>query len=145
MKKAEFKIKLQIKACEANPSPPIGPALGAKGINIMAFCKEFNMRTKDITGLEKGTIVPVIINVYNDKTFDFIIKSPPASTLIKNALNIKKGSSYPNKTKIGTITKEQLISIIRKKNNDLITNSEEAAINTLKGTAKSMGLNVDGI
>ena len=145
MKKIETKIKLQIKAGEANPSPPIGPALGARGINIMKFCNEFNSETKKINDLEKGTLVPVIINIYQDKTFNFIIKSPPSSTLIKNILNIKKGSGYPNKNKIGTITKEQLLTIMNKKKNDLIINSEKAGLKTLIGTAKSMGLNIDGM
>jgi len=144
-KKIETKIKLQVKACEANPSPPIGPALGSKGLNIMKFCNEFNMRTKEIKNLEKGTKVPVIINVYADKSFDFIIKSPPTSILIKNVLKLEKGSNYPNKNKVGTLTKSDLEKIIEQKKDDLIVNSYEAAINTLKGTAKTMGIDTNGI
>ncbi len=142
MKKITTKIKIQIKACEANPSPPIGPTLGAKGVNIIKFCNEFNLKTKNTPGLTKGILVPVIIDVYQDKTFNFKIKSPPTSTLIKNVLNIKKGSDCPNKKKIGTITKKQLEMVIKQKYNDLITNSHQATLNTLLGTAKSMGLNM---
>lgn len=145
IKKIETKIKLQVKACEANPSPPIGPALGARGLNIMKFCNEFNLRTKEIKTLEKGIKVPVIITVYTDKSFDFIIKSPPTSILIKNILKLDKGSNYPNKTKVGTLTKEDLDKIIEQKKDDLIVNSYSAAINTLKGTAKNMGIDTSGI
>jgi len=141
----EVSVKLQIRAGEANPSPPIGPALGARGINIIKFCNEFNEKTNNLSDIKKGTILPTIINIYKDKSFDFIIKSPPASTLIKNILNIEKGSDCPNKNKIGTITEEQLLSIVKQKNNDLIVNSEQAALNTLVGTALSMGVEIKGI
>lgn len=144
-KKIETKIKLQVKACEANPSPPIGPALGARGLNIMKFCNEFNLRTKEIKNLEKGIKVPVIITVYTDKSFDFIIKSPPTSILIKTILKLEKGSSYPNKNKVGTLTKENIENIINQKKDDLIVNSHNAAIKTLKGTAKNMGIDISEI
>lgn len=137
------KVKLQIKAQEANPSPPIGPALGSKGVNIMNFCNKFNELTKNMPDIKKGTLVSVIINIYPDKSFDFIIKSPPASILIKNLLNITKGSNNPNKNKIGKITYNQLDSIAKQKTNDLIVNSNDAAIKTLIGTAKSMGIEID--
>lgn len=145
MNKTNINIKLQIKAGEANPSPPIGPALGAKGINIMKFCNEFNEKTKNLPNIKKGTILPTVITIFKDKTFSFIIKSPPASTLLKEILNLNKGSSYPNKNKIGTITHEQLNNIVQQKKNDLIVNSNEAAIKTLIGTAKSMGININGM
>ena len=144
MNKIEVSIKLQIRAGEANPSPPIGPALGARGINIVKFCNQFNEKTKNIKDIKKGTILPTVINIYKDKSFDFIIKSPPASVLIKNLLNIEKGSDCPNKNKIGTVTREQLLHIVKQKNSDLIVNSDEAALNTLIGTALSMGINVEG-
>lgn len=143
MKKADIIIKLQIKSGEANPSPPIGPALGSKGVNIIKFCNEFNEKTKNNKEFKKGTVLPTIINIYKDKSFDFIIKSPPTSVLIKNILNLEKGSSYPNKKKISLIKKEQIMDIINKKKNDLITNSDKAAINTVSGTAKSMGIDIE--
>jgi large subunit ribosomal protein L11 len=136
-------IKLQIKSQEANPSPPIGPALGSKGVNIMNFCNKFNEETKKMTEIKKGTPVSVIINIYQDKSFDFIIKSPPASMLIKNLINIEKGSNCPNKTKVGKIKLEQLNIIAKQKANDLIVNSNDAAIKTLIGTAKSMGIEIE--
>ena len=145
MKKVNTSIKSQIKAGEANPSPPIGPALGAKGINIMKFCNEFNDKTKNLDNVKKGTPIPTIINIYKDKSFDFIIKSPPASFLIKEILNIEKGSDCPNKNKLCMIKKSQLLEISKKKIKDLIVNSEQAAINTLTGTAKSMGIEVEEI
>lgn len=144
MKKIETKIKLQLSACDVNPGPPVGPALGVKGVNIIKFCNEFNAKTKNMSNLKKGTLVPVIITIYKDKSFNFIIKSPPASVLIKILLNMDKGSGNPNKEKVGKITMAQLAIIAEKKNNDLIVNSKEAAINTLKGTAKSMGLIING-
>lgn len=144
MSKIEVSVKLQIRAGEANPSPPIGPALGARGINIIKFCNEFNEKTNNIKDIQKGTILPTIINIYKDKSFDFIIKAPPASTLIKNLLNIEKGSDSPNKNKIGLITEEQLLNIVKQKSDDLIVNSERAALNTLIGTAKSMGIEIKG-
>ena len=133
---------MQIKACEANPSPPIGPALGSKGINIMKFCTEFNEYTKNLSDLSKGTLVTTIINIYSDKSFDFKIKSPITSILIKNILNINKGSSFPNKNKVGKITYQQL-KIIAEKKKDLFINSENAAISTIIGTVKSMGIEVE--
>lgn len=143
MKKAEFIIKLQIKSGEANPSPPIGPALGSKGVNIIKFCNEFNEKTKENKEFKKGTILPTIINVYKDKSFTFIIKSPPVSILIKNYLNLEKGSSFPNKKKVSIIKYEQIVDIANKKKNDLIINSEKAAVKTISGTAKSMGIDVE--
>lgn len=142
MKKKIARIKLQIKAAEANPSPPIGPALGSKGINIMKFCTEFNEYTKNLANLTKGTVVTTIINIYSDKSFDFKIKSPITSILIKNILNINKGSSFPNKNKVAKITYDQLNNIINMKN-DLFINSKNAAIKTIIGTAKSMGIEVE--
>ncbi len=142
MKNKIGKIKLQIKAGEASPTPPIGPALGSKGINIMKFCTEFNDRTKNIFGLLKGTFVSVVINVYSDKSFDFKVKSNITSLLIKNEIGIEKGSSSPNKNKIGKITYDQILNIIKKKN-DLFVNSDDAAIKTIIGTAKSMGIDFD--
>lgn len=136
-------VKLQIKAQEANPSPPIGPALGSKGINIMNFCNKFNDTTKNMPEIKKGTLVSVIIHIYPDKSFDFIIKSTPTSNIIKSILNIEKGSKNPNKTKISKITKEQIEIIVKQKSNDLIVNSNDAAIKTIIGTAKSMGIEVE--
>ena len=143
MKKQISKIKIQIKACEATPSPPIGPALGAKGINIMKFCKEFNDKTTKINGLQKGTMVTTIIIIYSDKSFDFIIKTPITSSLIKNILNITKGSSFPNKNKVAKITIDQVKEIVDKKEIDLFINSKKASINTIIGTAKSMGITIE--
>lgn len=140
MKKLDSIVKLQIKAEEANPSPPIGPALGAKGINIMNFCKEFNIITSNIKTLEKGTIVPVVVTIYTDKSFKFIIKSPPVSILIKKILKLKKGSSNPNKKDNGFITYKHIEDIIEIKQKDLIVNSKKAAMKSIIGTAKSMGL-----
>jgi large subunit ribosomal protein L11 len=136
-------VKLQVKAQEANPSPPIGPMLGSKGINIMKFCTEFNQKTKDIIDLKKGTLVPVVINIYPDKSFDFLIKSPPTSILIKNILNIEKGSSLPNKNKITNITNDQIMIVFNQKKNDLIVNSVDSGIKSIKGTARSMGINIE--
>lgn len=144
MSKIEVSVKLQIRAGEANPSPPIGPALGSRGINIVSFCNQFNEKTKNLTNIKKGTILPTVINIYKDKSFDFTIKSPPASTLIKNLLNIEKGSDCPNKSKIGTVTREELLNIVQQKKDDLIVNSEDAAVKTLMGTAASMGINIEG-
>ncbi|HIH2763012.1 MAG TPA: 50S ribosomal protein L11 [Candidatus Azoamicus sp.] len=136
-------VKLQIKAQEANPSPPIGPALGSKGVNIMNFCNKFNDATKNMPEIKKGTLVSVIIHIYPDKSFDFIIKSTPTSNIIKDILNIGKGSKNPNKTKISKITREQLEIIVKQKSNDLIVNSNDAAIKTISGTAKSMGIEIE--
>lgn len=136
-------IKLQLKTGEANPSPPVGPALGSKGVNIPKFCNEFNIESTKIKTLEKGTIVPVIITIYIDKSFTFIIKSPPVSVLLKKAANITKGSKFPNKTKVATLTIAQIENIAKTKENDLIVNSKESAIKSIIGTAKNMGIEVN--
>ena len=137
-KKVTGKIKLQIEAGKANPSPPVGPALGQKGVNIMDFCKQFNERTAQ----QAGYIIPVVIDVYEDRSFDFVIKSPPAAVLIKKELNLPKGSSVPNKTKVGQITQEQLEKIAKIKMNDLNATSLESAVEMIKGTARAMGVTV---
>jgi len=131
-------IKLQIPAGKANPSPPVGPALGQKGVNIMDFCKQFNDRTAS----QAGYIIPVVIDVYEDRSFDFVTKSPPAAVLIKKELNLPKGSSVPNKTKVAEISQEQLEKIANIKMNDLNATSIEAAKEMIKGTARSMGVTV---
>ncbi len=131
-------IKLQIPAGQANPSPPVGPALGQKGVNIMEFCKQFNAKTSDKTGL----IIPVVITVYKDKSFSFITKTPPAAVLIKKALNLAKASPEPNKTKVGNITREQLVEIAESKMPDLNANDIDGAVNMIAGTARSMGVTV---
>lgn len=133
-------IKIQVPAGKANPSPPIGPALSQHGVPIMDFCKEFNAKSKD---LEPGMKVPVVISVFNNKSFTFIIKSPPASTLLKNIVGISKGSGRPNAEKVGTVTREQLQKIAEQKFEDLNAASMDAAIKIIAGTATSMGLNVE--
>jgi large subunit ribosomal protein L11 len=137
-KKAVGQIKLQIPAGQANPAPPVGPALGQHGVNIMAFCKEFNARTKD----QAGMIVPVVITVYQDKSFSFITKSPPAAVLLKKAAGIATGSKTPNKEKVGKVTRKQILDIVKIKQADLNANSEEAAVRIIAGTARSMGIEV---
>ena len=137
-KKITGYIKLQIPAGKANPSPPIGPALGQHGVNIMEFCKAFNAKTQ----AEEGTITPVVITVYADRSFTFITKTPPASVLIKKALNLQSGSSVPNKTKVGKLTKDQVREIATKKMPDLNAASVEAAMKTIEGTARSMGVDI---
>ena len=137
-KKITGYIKLQIPAGKANPSPPIGPALGQHGVNIMEFCKAFNAKTQ----AEEGTITPVVITVYADRSFSFITKTPPASVLIKKALNLQSGSSVPNKTKVGKLTKDQVREIATKKMPDLNAASIEAAMKTIEGTARSMGVDI---
>lgn len=137
-KKITGYIKLQIPAAKANPSPPIGPALGQHGVNIMAFCKEFNARTQ----ADEGTIIPVVITVYADRSFAFITKTPPAPVLIKKALGIESGSSVPNKNKVGKLTREQVREIAQKKMVDLNAASLEAAMRTIEGTARSMGVEI---
>ncbi len=144
MKKKIAQLKLQIKAQEANPSPPIGPALGSKGINIMKFCSEFNEQTKIHTTIKKGEIITAVIDIYTDKSFYFKLKSPTTSFLIKNLLTIEKGSAFPNKNKVAKITYKQIKEIIDKKK-DLFINSEISAINTIIGTAKSMGIEVEDL
>ena len=137
-KKASGTIKLQITGGEANPAPPVGPALGQHGVNIMDFCKAFNARTEE----QKGTLIPVIITVYEDKSFTFITKTPPASTLIKKALNLEKGSGEPNKNKVGTLSREQVEEIAQTKMPDLNAGELEAAVKIIEGTARSMGVEV---
>jgi len=131
-------IKLQIPAGGANPAPPVGPALGQHGVNIMEFCKAFNAKTEQ----DKETIIPVIITVYEDKSFTFVTKTPPAATLIKKALNLEKGSGEPNKVKVGSLTKQQLEEIAKVKMPDLNANDIEAAKKIIEGTARNMGVEI---
>lgn len=133
-------IKLQIPAGQANPAPPVGTALGPRGVNIMAFCKEFNAATKNSAGL----VIPVVITVYQDKSFTFITKSPPASVLLKKAAGIASGSKTPNKDKVGKVTKKQVMEIVKLKFNDMNATNEEAAFRIVSGTARSMGIEVLG-
>ncbi|MDA7618347.1 MAG: 50S ribosomal protein L11 [Verrucomicrobiota bacterium] len=137
-KKVTGIIKLQIPAGQANPAPPVGPALGQQGVNIMGFCKEFNARTKD----QAGMIIPVVITVYQDKSFTFITKSPPAAVLLKKAAGIASGSKVPNKDKVGKVTPDQINEIVKTKFKDLNARSEEAAFQIIAGTARSMGIEV---
>lgn len=138
-KKVQAYVKLQVAAGKANPSPPIGPALGQQGVNIMAFCKEFNAATQNI---EAGTPIPVIITVYSDRSFTFITKTPPATTLLKKALGLKSGSARPHLDKVGTVTRAQLEEIAKTKMPDLTAADLDAAVRTIAGSARSMGLNV---
>ncbi len=137
-KKVTGIIKLQIPAGQANPAPPVGPALGQHGVNIMGFCKEFNAATKADTGL----VIPVVITVYQDKSFTFITKSPPASILLKKAAGLASGSKAPNKEKVGKVTRKQVMDIVKMKMKDLNATSEEAAFRVISGTARSMGIDV---
>jgi len=139
-KKVVKQIRLQLPAGAANPAPPVGPALGAAGVNIMGFCKEFNAKTKDMTGL----ILPVVISVYADRSFSFILKSPPAAILLKKAAGIAKGSGTPNRDKVGKVTKKQIMEIVKTKFEDLNANDEEAGAQIIAGTARSMGIEVVG-
>lgn len=139
-KKVQSIIKLQIPAGEANPAPPVGPALGQHGVNIMEFCKAFNSKTES----QKGTIIPVIISVYENKSFTFITKTPPAATLIKKALGLDKGSGEPNKNKVGVLKGEQVEEIAKTKLPDLNANDIEGAKKIIEGTARSMGVDVAG-
>jgi len=141
-KKIDSYIKLQVKAGEANPSPPVGPALGQRGVNIMEFCKAFNARTQE---MEKGMPIPVVITVYSDKSFTFVTKTPPASILLKKAVGIKSGSSKPNANKVGTVNRAQLEEIAKTKMPDLNAADLDAAVRTIAGSARSMGLNVEGV
>jgi len=141
-KKVEAYIKLQVKAGQANPSPPVGPALGQHGVNIMEFCKAFNAETQK---LEPGLPVPVVITVYGDRSFTFITKTPPASILLKKAAGIKSGSGRPNTEKVGTVKRAQLEEIATAKDPDLTASNMDAAVRTIAGTARSMGLNVEGV
>ncbi len=135
-------IKLQVPAGKANPSPPIGPALGQRGLNIMEFCKAFNAQTQ---GVEPGLPLPVVITAFADKSFTFIIKTPPATVLIKKAIKLDKGSSVPNKTKVGKITRAQLEEIAKTKQKDLTAADLDAAVRTIAGSARSMGVVVEGV
>ncbi len=137
-KKVVGKIKLQIQAGKANPSPPVGPALGQHGVNIMDFCKQFNARTES----QAGYIIPVVIDVYEDRSFSFVTKSPPAAVLIKKAINLPKGSATPNKTKVGQITHAQLEEIAKIKMEDLNATTLEAAVEMIKGSCRAMGVTV---
>ena len=137
-KKETAKIKLQIPAGAANPSPPVGPALGQHGLNIMEFCKAFNAKTQD----QKGLIIPVVITVYADRSFSFITKTPPAAVLLMKAAKLEKGSGEPNRNKVGTVTMAQVEEIAKHKMPDLTAKNLEAAVNCIKGTARSMGLDV---
>ncbi|MEO0973992.1 MAG: 50S ribosomal protein L11 [Pseudomonadota bacterium] len=141
-KKVQGYIKLQIPAGQANPSPPVGPALGQHGVNIMEFCKAFNAQTQSI---EQGLPTPVVITVYNDRSFTFITKTPPASVLLRKAAGVPKGSGEPNKTKVGKVTRAQLEDIANTKNPDLTAADLYAAVRTIAGTARSMGLEVEGV
>ena len=133
-------VKLQIPAGQANPAPPVGPALGQQGVNIMAFCKEFNAATQK----EAGMVIPVVITVYSDRSFTFILKTPPAAVLLKKAAGLAKGSGVPNKDKVGKVTKAQVLEIARAKAKDLNASNEEAAARMIEGTARSMGIVVEG-
>ncbi len=140
-KKVQGYIKLQIPAGQANPSPPVGPALGQQGVNIMEFCKQFNAATQS---LEKGLPIPVVITVYGDRSFTFIQKTPPAAVLIRKALGVEKGSGTPNTRKVGTISRAQLEEIARAKAPDLTAGNVDAAVRTIAGSARSMGVDVEG-
>lgn len=137
-KKKTGEIKLQIPGGQANPAPPVGPALGQHGVNIMGFCKEFNAATKD----QAGTIIPVVISVFQDKSFTFITKSPPAAVLLKKAAGIASGSKVPNKDKVGKVTRKQVMDIVKTKLEDLNATNDEAAFRMVAGTARSMGIDI---
>jgi len=141
-KKVNAYVKLQVPAGSANPSPPIGPALGQQGVNIMEFCKQFNAQTQK---LEKGLPIPVVITVYSDRSFTFVMKTPPASVLIRKAIGIEKGSGTPNTQKVGKISREQLEEIAKMKQPDLTASDLEAAVRTIAGSARSMGVEVEGV
>ena len=140
-KKIEAYIKLQVPAGQANPSPPVGPALGQHGVNIMEFCKAFNAQTQK---LDQGMPVPVVISVYGDRSFTFITKTPPAAVLLKKLAGVPKGSGTPNTVKVGKVTRAQLEEIVKTKEPDLTAASMDAAVRTIAGTARSMGLDVEG-
>ncbi len=140
-KELETTVKLQVPAGKANPAPPVGPALGQAGVNIMEFCKAFNARTQDV---EPGLPLPVVINVYKDRSFDFVIKTPPASVLLMKAAGIQKGSAEPNKKKVGKVTRAQVQEIAETKMPDLNAYDVESAMRIIEGTARSMGLEVEG-
>ncbi len=139
-KKVTGSIKLQIPGGQANPAPPVGPALGQQGVNIMAFCKEFNAATKT----DAGMIIPVVITVYQDKSFTFITKSPPAAVLLKKAAGVAAGAKTPNKEKVGKVTRKQVLDIVKIKFKDLNAANEEAGFRIIAGTARSMGIDITG-
>ena len=141
-KKVQGYVKLQVPAGQANPSPPIGPALGQQGVNIMEFCKQFNAQTQQV---EKGLPIPVVITVYSDRSFTFIMKTPPASVLIRKAIGIEKGSGTPNTAKVGKISRKQLEEIAKTKMPDLTAADLDAAVRTMAGSARSMGVDVEGL
>jgi large subunit ribosomal protein L11 len=141
-KKVQSYIKLQIPAGKANPSPPVGPALGQHGVNIMEFCKAFNAQTQSV---EPGLPIPVVITVYSDRSFSFIMKTPPAAVLLLKAAGIPKGSGTPNSVKVGTVRREQLEEIAKQKMPDLTAADLDAAVRTIAGSARSMGLEVEGL
>ncbi|MBX3694185.1 MAG: 50S ribosomal protein L11 [Steroidobacteraceae bacterium] len=141
-KKVQGYIKLQVPAGAANPSPPIGPALGQQGVNIMEFCKQFNAATQK---LEKGLPIPTVITVYSDRSFTFVMKTPPAAVLIRKSIGIEKGSGTPNTTKVGKISRQQLEEIAKTKQPDLTAAGLEAAVRTIAGSARSMGVDVEGL
>jgi large subunit ribosomal protein L11 len=141
-RKIETYIKLQVPAAKANPSPPVGPALGQHGVNIMEFCKAFNAQTQ---GMEQGIPVPVVFTVYNDRSFTFVTKTPPAAVLLKKAAGIEKGSGTPNSVKVGKVTRKQLEEIAKIKEPDLNSADLEAAVRIIAGSARSMGLEVEGL
>ncbi|MBI2083983.1 MAG: 50S ribosomal protein L11 [Deltaproteobacteria bacterium] len=138
-KKVQAEVKLQCPAGQANPAPPVGPALGQHGVNIMEFCKQFNAKTQK---MEPGLVTPVVITIYQDRSFSFILKTPPASVLLKKAAKVEKGSGEPNKAKVGSVTVKQVEEIAKMKMPDLNVNTLEAAIKTVAGTARSMGIEV---
>lgn len=138
-KKVTGTIRLQLPAGAANPAPPVGPALGAAGVNIVGFCKEFNAKTKD----QAGMILPVVITVYADRSFSFILKSPPAAVLLKKAAGLAKGSGEPNREKVGRVSRAQLAEIVKIKQKDLNSTDEDQAVKIIAGTARSMGIDVD--
>ncbi len=141
-KKIEAYIKLQVKAGQANPSPPVGPALGQHGVNIMEFCKAFNAQTQNV---EQGMPIPVVISVYSDRSFTFITKTPPASILLKKAANLKSGSAEPNRNKVGKVNRQQLEDIATTKMPDLTAADMDAAVRTIAGSARSMGIETEGV
>ena len=141
-KKVEKYVKLQVPAGKANPSPPVGPALGQAGVNIMEFCKAFNAQTQK---MEAGMVMPVVVTVYNDRSFTFVIKTPPASILLKKSLGLEKGSGTPNTKKVGKVSRQQLEEIAKAKMPDLTAADLDAAVRTIAGSARSMGLDVEGV
>jgi large subunit ribosomal protein L11 len=141
-KKVEKYVKLQVPAGKANPSPPVGPALGQAGVNIMEFCKAFNAQTQK---MEAGMVMPVVVTVYNDRSFTFVIKTPPASILLKKSLGLEKGSGTPNTKKVGKVSRQQLEDVAKAKMPDLTAADLDAAVRTIAGSARSMGLDVEGV